>query len=205
VTAIEFPGASDRTAVSGDKRGGVAVWDFEAVAERATFRPHAANVNTLRAYGPGSLIASTGSDGALKLIDVSERAVVSTPLHLNPGGWIDGVSDEKTWGQLAGLDVAAERGLMVGQKRVRGQWPRARAALADLPPLSLPLPQRFPLSALLAHCARKRLRHRLALFLALCVALALAVLLRKRLRLRLWIPLRVTFGLGHGLRVRLRQ
>jgi len=141
VTAIEFPGASDRTAVSGDKRGGVAVWDFEAVAERATFRPHAANVNTLRAYGPGSLIASTGSDGALKLIDVSERAVVSTPLHLNPGGWIDGVSDEKTWGQLAGLDVAAERGLMVGQKRVKGQWPRARAALADLPPLSLPLPQ----------------------------------------------------------------
>lgn len=112
VTAIEFPAGSNSVTVSGDKRGGVAVWRHDAVVDRATFRPHAANVNTLRAapaLGPGA-IASSGSDGALRVLDVETQTVIATPVHLNPAGWIDGVSDEKTWGQLAGMDVVTGPG-----------------------------------------------------------------------------------------------
>ena len=112
VTAIEFPAGSDGVTVSGDKRGVVATWRHDAVVDRDTFRPHAANVNTLRAMpaAGGAAIASAASDGALRVLDVEARAVVATPLHLNPAGWIDGVSDEKTWGQLAGMDVLAGGG-----------------------------------------------------------------------------------------------
>ena len=122
VTAIEFPSGSDGVTVSGDKRGGVATWRHDSVVDRDTFRPHAANVNTLRAaphIGPSS-IASTGSDGALRVLDVETRTVVATPVHLNPGGWVDGVSDEKTWGQLAGMDVVTGPGGPGGATMIAG-------------------------------------------------------------------------------------
>jgi DNA damage-binding protein 2 len=59
----------DNIVVSGDKKGQVAVWDFEKVHERTVYgRMHRALTNHIRFMGPlrDGYCASAASDGLLK-------------------------------------------------------------------------------------------------------------------------------------------
>jgi hypothetical protein len=49
----------------------------------------------------------------LQVFDV-ETGTDREVLNLNPDGWIHGVSNEKTWLMLYGLDVCKSRGLIAG-------------------------------------------------------------------------------------------
>jgi len=97
--------------VSADKRGYVAVWDHDAVTTRHTARVHAANVNALAwlergGGGAGALLASSGSDGRVRLWDAGAQATVDGDaglLDLNPGGWVQGVTREADWLTVQGL------------------------------------------------------------------------------------------------------
>ena len=110
ITALEFAPWCDNVSVSADKRGYVAVWDHDAVTTRHTARVHAANVNALawvdRGGGRGALLASSGSDGRVRLWDVEVQATVDGEaglLDLNPGGWVQGVTREADWLTVQGL------------------------------------------------------------------------------------------------------
>ncbi|KAK9908379.1 hypothetical protein WJX75_006998 [Coccomyxa subellipsoidea] len=86
-TCLEFHPTKDNIVVSGDKKGQVAVWDFEKCA-------------------------SASSDGLCKVFDV-ETGFDTVVLNMNPDGWIPGVTNERTWVMLYGLDVCTERQLII--------------------------------------------------------------------------------------------
>ena len=75
----------DNIVVSGDKKGQVAVWDFDKVHERTVYaNMHRALANNIRFLGPlrDSLCASASSDGRLKACFprfASLRYVASVP------------------------------------------------------------------------------------------------------------------------------
>lgn len=48
----------------------------------------------------------------LQVFDV-ETGFDNTLLNMNPGGWIPGVSNERTWVMLYGMDVNAERQIII--------------------------------------------------------------------------------------------
>ena len=80
------------------------MWDHDRVTERATHRLHAANANTLRwVPGAAATVACAASDGCVKLFDVGVMVESGELLNLNPGGWVPGVSSEKTWKVAVGL------------------------------------------------------------------------------------------------------
>lgn len=68
-TCLEFHPTKDNIIVSGDKKGQVAIWDFEKVHERTVHgNMHRALTNNLRFLGPlhDMQCASASSDGLCK-------------------------------------------------------------------------------------------------------------------------------------------
>ena len=60
----------DNIVVSGDKKGQVAVWDFDKVHERTVYaQMHRALANSIKFLGPlrDTLCASSSADGRLKV------------------------------------------------------------------------------------------------------------------------------------------
>eukprot|EP00891_Asterochloris_glomerata_P004616 jgi/Astpho2/4616/Aster-00190 len=124
VTTLEFHPTLDHIVLSGDKKGQVAVWDHAKVCERTVFNMHMALTNNIR-FLPGSdgmQACSASTDGKLKarghclhqsMFDI-ETGADTELLNLNP----EGVSNEKNWGMLWGLDVDKVRNLAcVGDSR----------------------------------------------------------------------------------------
>ncbi|CAL8469557.1 g9098 [Coccomyxa elongata] len=114
-TCLEFHPTKDNIVVSGDKKGQVAIWDFEKVHERTVHgNMHRALTNNLRFLGPlhDMQCASASSDGLCKVFDV-ETGFDTVVLNMNPDGWIPGVTNERTWIMLYGLDVCTERQLII--------------------------------------------------------------------------------------------
>ena len=50
-----------------------------------------------------------------------ETGFDSTLLNLNPDGWIEGVTTEKSWRMLYGMDVGVERQLIIAGARPTDQ------------------------------------------------------------------------------------
>eukprot|EP00879_Flechtneria_rotunda_P023389 GHRR01024740.1.p1 GENE.GHRR01024740.1~~GHRR01024740.1.p1 ORF type:complete len:280 (+),score=52.77 GHRR01024740.1:95-934(+) len=74
VCCLAFPADSDSHVISGDKKGGIAIWNFMRVHDRTTYTNiHRALVNTLKPapWLPGGYsCASASSDGTVKLFDL---------------------------------------------------------------------------------------------------------------------------------------
>lgn len=49
----------------------------------------------------------------MQVFDI-ETGVDNTVLNLNPDGWIQGVSNEKNWQMIYGLDVCQSKGIIAG-------------------------------------------------------------------------------------------
>eukprot|EP00884_Botryococcus_braunii_P017509 jgi/Botrbrau1/4441/Bobra.0348s0029.2 len=112
-TCLEFHPTKDHIVLSGDKKGQVAVWNFEKVHERTVYNMNRALTNNLR-FVPGSDYdcISASSDGKLRIFDV-ETGLDDVVLNLNPAGWIEGVTTEKDWGMLYALDASAANNLII--------------------------------------------------------------------------------------------
>lgn len=67
-----MPCLQDNLVISGDKKGQVAVWDFQAVQERTVFPMNRALTNTIRCMraGDGMAACCASSDGTVKLFDL---------------------------------------------------------------------------------------------------------------------------------------
>lgn len=89
----EFHPRNDSVVISGDKKGNVALWDYDKVHERTVHdRVHSYVVNAVRVLpwsggGLGSLEAVTASsDGISRLLDL-ETGESRVILELNPNGY----------------------------------------------------------------------------------------------------------------------
>ncbi|KAK9811590.1 hypothetical protein WJX72_006636 [[Myrmecia] bisecta] len=113
-TCLEFHPSKDNIVLSGDKKGQVAIWDFDKVYERTVYNLQRALCNNLRFLhsGDGMSCCSASSDGTLKVFDI-ETGFDSEVMNLNPEGWIDGVSNERNWGMFYGMDVCTHKGLVI--------------------------------------------------------------------------------------------
>lgn len=62
----------DNIVISGDKKGQVAIWDFEKVHERTVHPMNRALTNTIRCMrgGDDNKACSTSSDGTVKIFDL---------------------------------------------------------------------------------------------------------------------------------------
>lgn len=113
-TCLEFHPTRDNIVLSGDKKGQVAVWDHAKVYDRTVYNLNKALTNNLR-FLPGSdgmQCCSASSDGTLKSFDV-ESGCDTELLNLNPEGWVEGVSNERNWSMLYGMDVSWHRNLIL--------------------------------------------------------------------------------------------
>ncbi|KAL3157624.1 hypothetical protein ABBQ32_012072 [Trebouxia sp. C0010 RCD-2024] len=113
-TCLEFHPSRDNIVLSGDKKGQVAVWDHAKVYDRTVYNLNRALTNNLR-FLPGSdgmQCCSASSDGTLKTFDI-ETGCDTELLNLNPEGWIAGVSNERNWGMLYGMDVSWHRNMIL--------------------------------------------------------------------------------------------
>ncbi|KAK9845886.1 hypothetical protein WJX81_005132 [Elliptochloris bilobata] len=113
-TCLEFHPTKDNLVLSGDKKGQVAVWDHIKVYERTVYPMHRALTNNICFFDTASALscASASSDGLLKVFDI-ETGLDNVIIDLNPGGWIPGVTTEKSWNMLYGLGACGERGLLI--------------------------------------------------------------------------------------------
>ncbi|KAA6425236.1 MAG: DAMAGED DNA-BINDING 2 protein [Trebouxia sp. A1-2] len=104
----------DNIVLSGDKKGQVAIWDHAKVYDRTVYNLNKALTNNLR-FLPGSdgmQCCSASSDGTLKSFDI-ESGCDTELLNLNPDDWIEGVSNERNWRMLYGMDVSWHRNLIL--------------------------------------------------------------------------------------------
>ncbi|GAB4821800.1 hypothetical protein N2152v2_008846 [Parachlorella kessleri] len=115
VTCLEFHPRNPSLVLSGDKKGQIAVWDFDKVYERTVY-PGINRWQTMGLRflpgGDGCSCATTSADGTVKVFDV-ETSESRTLYDANPGGWdaIDG--DHNKWVTLLGLDVLHQVGVVV--------------------------------------------------------------------------------------------
>lgn len=132
---VEFHPHKDNLVVSGDKKGHIAIWNYEEVHERTTYSDiHFGLVNTI-AFLPwydSMSCCTASSDGTAKVFDI-ETGANKKLLDLNPEGWIEGVT--KVWHMAYGCDTNPHLHLiMVGDTRgvVHLLDPRAAAPVNSL-------------------------------------------------------------------------
>ncbi|GFR47465.1 hypothetical protein Agub_g9192, partial [Astrephomene gubernaculifera] len=130
---LEFHPHHDSIVVSGDKKGALAVWNFDAVHDRTVYDTvHSCLANAVR-FLPwlDSLTAvSASSDGTAKLVDL-ETGDWRPLLDLNPGGWVQG----GPWHMIYGCDASPALGtVLVGDSNgcVHLLDPRTRGSVASL-------------------------------------------------------------------------
>ncbi|GLC35552.1 hypothetical protein PLESTM_000336600 [Pleodorina starrii] len=130
---LEFHPTHDGIVVSGDKKGGLAVWNFDQVHERTVYDTvHSCLTNSIR-FLPwiDSMSAVTASsDGTAKLVDL-ETGDWRPLLDLNPGGWVQG----GPWHMVYGCDASPALGaVLVGDSNgcVHLLDPRTRGSVSSL-------------------------------------------------------------------------
>ncbi|KAG2438921.1 hypothetical protein HYH02_010716 [Chlamydomonas schloesseri] len=132
---LEFHPTHDSVVVSGDKKGGIAVWNFDQVHDRTVYDTvHTCLANSIKFLpwlgGGGSHVVTASSDGTAKLLDL-ETGSWRPLLDLNPGGWVQGAP----WHMVYGCDVsAALGGVVVGDSNgcVHLLDPRAKGSVSSL-------------------------------------------------------------------------
>ncbi|PNH06348.1 Protein DAMAGED DNA-BINDING 2 [Tetrabaena socialis] len=108
---LEFHPTHDSIVVSGDKKGGLAIWNFDQVHERTVYDTvHSCLANSVRflPWMDDMTAVTTSSDGTAKLVDL-ETGSWRPMLDLNPGGWVEG----GPWHMLYGCDASASLGVVV--------------------------------------------------------------------------------------------
>jgi len=114
-TCLEFHPVHNSIVFSGDKRGGIAVWNFEKVFERTVYKDINRWQTTALRFLPGSgnegmCLCSTSHDGTVKLID-PEVGASSLLYNANQGRNWEGngeMQDNNTgsaWVTMMGMDV----------------------------------------------------------------------------------------------------
>ncbi|KAK4764576.1 hypothetical protein SAY86_025666 [Trapa natans] len=110
VTCLEFHPTNNNILLSGDKKGQLGIWDFHKVHERIIYgNVHTCILNNMK-FSPtnsGSVYAAS-SDGTISFTDV-ETGISSSLVNLNPDGW----QGPSSWKMLYGMDVNAEKGLVL--------------------------------------------------------------------------------------------
>ncbi|GIM03293.1 hypothetical protein Vretimale_8052, partial [Volvox reticuliferus] len=131
--ALEFHPTNDSIVVSGDKKGALAVWNFDQVHDRTVYDTvHSCLTNSIR-FLPwlDSMTAVTASsDGTAKLVDL-ETGDWRPLLDLNPGGWVQG----GPWHMIYGCDASPALGsVVVGDSNgyVHLLDPRTRGSVCSL-------------------------------------------------------------------------
>lgn len=110
VTCLEFHPRNNNLLLSGDKKGQLGVWDFDKVSEKVVYGTiHSCILNNMR-FNPTNdgMIYSSSSDGTISYTDL-ETGISSSLMNLNPDGW----QGPSSWRMLYGMDVNAERGLVL--------------------------------------------------------------------------------------------
>ncbi|KAL4435880.1 hypothetical protein ABPG77_000642 [Micractinium sp. CCAP 211/92] len=115
-TCLEFHPTLDHLVLSGDKKGQIAVWDWQKVYERTVFTSiNRWLTNQLRFMpgGDGSSCASSSYDGSIKIFDV-ETGCATTAFDANPGGWDqDDPGQLAAWITMMGMDVIPAANVVV--------------------------------------------------------------------------------------------
>lgn len=137
-TCLEFHPTLDHLVLSGDKKGQIAVWDWQKVYERTVFTSiNRWLTNQLRFMpgGDGSSCASSSYDGSIKIFDV-ETGCATTAFDANPGGWDqDDPGQLAAWITMMGMDVIPAAGAVVAGDnfgRLHFVDPRMPAPIASL-------------------------------------------------------------------------
>ncbi|GBG61546.1 hypothetical protein CBR_g22343 [Chara braunii] len=110
VTTMEFHPTRQNILLSGDKRGQLAIWDFETVHERTVYQSvHSCLLNTIR-FSPDSDVSvfTASSDGTVCYTDL-ETGSAETLVDLNPNGW----HGPSSWRMIYGLDVNNEKNFVL--------------------------------------------------------------------------------------------
>eukprot|EP00252_Welwitschia_mirabilis_P015135 TRINITY_DN3331_c0_g1_i1.p1 TRINITY_DN3331_c0_g1~~TRINITY_DN3331_c0_g1_i1.p1 ORF type:complete len:442 (+),score=81.33 TRINITY_DN3331_c0_g1_i1:614-1939(+) len=110
VTNLEFHPTNNNLLISGDKRGHIAVWDYQKVDEKSVYETvHSCIVNGIKFHPRNDgVIFTTGSDGTLSYTDI-ETGISNKLIDLNPDGWHGPTS----WRMLYGLDVNTEKAVVL--------------------------------------------------------------------------------------------
>ncbi|GIL51301.1 hypothetical protein Vafri_7323 [Volvox africanus] len=97
---LEFHPTNDSIVVSGDKKGGLAVWNFDQVHDRTVYDTvHSCLTNSIRflPWVDSMTAVTASSDGTAKLVDL-ETGDWRPLLDLNPGGWVQvRVREREEW------------------------------------------------------------------------------------------------------------
>lgn len=110
ITCLEFHPTKNNILLSGDKKGELGVWDFGKVYEKVVYgNIHSCLMNNMR-FNPTNdcMVYSASSDGTISCTDL-ETGLSSTPMNLNPDGWLG----SKTWKMIYGMDINCEKGLVL--------------------------------------------------------------------------------------------
>lgn len=121
VTCLEFHPSRDDVVLAGDKKGVVALWDFQKVHERLVIRPHHAHVSNIKYMPDREQCCSSSADGHLKLWDV-ETSTTTSLENVNPNGYIN----SKLWQQFLGLAISAAGCVLAGDTLGRLHFVDAR-------------------------------------------------------------------------------
>ncbi|XP_052187831.1 protein DAMAGED DNA-BINDING 2 [Diospyros lotus] len=110
VTCLEFHPTNNNILLSGDKKGQLGVWDYGKVHEKTVYGSvHDCLLNNMK-FNPmkdGTVYAAS-SDGTISCTDL-ETGISLSLMDLNPNGW----QGPSSWRMLYGLDVNAERGVVL--------------------------------------------------------------------------------------------
>mmetsp|Transcript_9398 Transcript_9398/g.28271 ORF Transcript_9398/g.28271 Transcript_9398/m.28271 type:complete len:589 (+) Transcript_9398:319-2085(+) len=116
ITCLQFHPWRDDVVLAADKKGSVALWDFQKVTERTVYKPHTAIIFNIRHLSqfPGEQFASSSQDGRVRIWD-AETGNAETAMNLNPNGWIS----MALWQQFLGMDVSPVGCLLAGDSMGR--------------------------------------------------------------------------------------
>ncbi|EFJ49678.1 hypothetical protein VOLCADRAFT_117128, partial [Volvox carteri f. nagariensis] len=109
--ALEFHPHNDSIVVSGDKKGALAVWNFDQVHDRTVYDTvHSCLTNSIRflPWLDSMSVVTASSDGTSKLVDL-ETGDWRPLLDLNPGGWVQG----GPWHMIYGCDASPALGVVL--------------------------------------------------------------------------------------------
>ncbi|GAB2242388.1 hypothetical protein Droror1_Dr00019163 [Drosera rotundifolia] len=110
VTCLEFHPTNNNILLSGDKKGQLGIWDFHEVSEKTVYgNVHSCILNNMRfgSVNNGTVYAAS-SDGTVSYTDI-ETGISEPLINLNPDGW----QGPSSWRMLYGLDVNAEKGIVL--------------------------------------------------------------------------------------------
>ncbi|GAX86303.1 hypothetical protein CEUSTIGMA_g13715.t1 [Chlamydomonas eustigma] len=90
--SLEFHPSRHNLVISGDKKGGVAIWDFDKVHERTVYsNVHSCLCNQVKvlSWVDSMACCTSSSDGTVKLTDL-DTGFSRLLVDLNPQGWTEG-------------------------------------------------------------------------------------------------------------------